>query len=788
MSNHRHIFLAGFAATLLAFLEFSGSAQADPTSNSFVVPNAGFEEWQDGKPAGWTVNKGHAFLEDRLRMRGARSIKLLVDRKTTDKWPTTEITSDLFRLEPNTSYKLSAWVSVIGEKHEAKFEVIGVDGILAGSYESFWIRNHPWMQISTSFRTRAAKEYRLCLGAASGATVNTSVYGEPMWVDHITIEKDGGTSVGSDPVDNARGFSLFTRSIMTSLDIDTKVPTPAEMADTLKVRLARGEYEPVMLGLFALKDLQDVDVRVAGDLTGPGGARIAKKDVVIRRLVKEVLPITRPRNIKANEILAWWATVKSEKDTAPGIYRGNLEIVASGAVVHALPFEAEVLDITLPAPEIAFWTYHCESFFPKEFLTAELRKMYYRDMVEHGMNTVSVYNNADVDGSGNIDWAHNTATLKDNHEYPFGLDTIVPWILESGLCAAGQPLFYLPSRGYDVGKSHGYGWGGVPKDALKATLDGWRERGWPELVLYCGDEPGSRTGLVPRLKMVKSWFPSIRLTTAGIEPDALGKYYDVWIQGEAGIDQRTMIKAEELGTEVWAYNCTAPNTNMPFARAFYGFWAYKTGVKGVAEWAYYDLGRWTADENGDVFGDSHNRHSRVIVSPIGPIPTISWEATREGIDDYRHIQMLRDLVKSAGEHQKVLAAQAEKLLSKEAREIIDKREKQQFTKFDPDKPEITWKAANAKQAKGERIYLASRELEKEVEYARIAHQFVIEPIPFDSMVTRTGMNYHMPKWSRWCPPMGPGGVGDNPVTITEDKRKVVASYILYLQDVLKRAK
>ena len=86
------------------------------------------------------------------------------------------------------------------------------------------------------------------------------------------------------------------------------------------------------------------------------------------------------------------------------------------------------------------------------------------------MNTVSVYDNADVDGSANIDFTHNSGE-KGKPRYEFELDTIVPWILKSGLCSAGQPLFYLPSRG-NVNGSPGYGWGGVPQNALKTTLEG----------------------------------------------------------------------------------------------------------------------------------------------------------------------------------------------------------------------------------------------------------------------------------------------------------------------------
>ena len=779
-----HKMKALLTAIAISFSACIGTAQAaDEVLN--LLPNPGFEEWKDGQPVGWTVTTGKAVPENLHRFGGKRSLNLHSDRMDQNPhklpmrdWPYCQIQSDEFALEPNSQYILRAWLNLQGASvGDYRFYVQGTDGVEIGRYSTGWSKSHPWLQITTTLRTRSATAYKMILGGTSGQ-------GRPTLVDDITIEKVGGLSDGASEVDKARGFSLFSRSVMKSLDINTILPSPAEMVDTLRIRMARDEYEPALLGMHALQSMTGVDVRVAGHLTGPDNARIDKKDVVIRRLQNEMLPLTRPRNVGINEMLAWWATVKTEKTTAAGTYRGNLEIIVEKQVLHTLPLEVEVLDVTLPAPDIAFWAYHHEHYFQEEYLTEELRKAYYADMYAHGMNTVSLYNNADVDGSANLDWEHNTAEKDKPFHYKYGLETIVPMILESGLCSAGQPLFFLPSRG-DVGDQPGYGWGGVPKEALKEILDGWRERGWPELVLYCGDEPGSNTGLVPRLKMVKEWVPSIKLTTAGLEPDALAEYYDVWILGEASVDRKAESKAQELGSELWAYNCTAPNTNMPFSRAFYGFWAYKTGVKGVAEWAYYDLTNWTADDLGNTYGSPGSRHSRVAVSRKGPVPTISWEATREGIDDYRHAQMLRDLCKTAeAQHQKI-AALAESLLSEKDREAIIDREDEQFRQHNPKKTYVWWKATTPQQALAEKVFLASRKAEKELEKAMGGLKLMIEPIPFDGMITRSGINYHMQKWSRWTPPMGPEGTGEDPMLITENKRKVILSYIIALQTTIK---
>ena len=126
------------------------------------------------------------------------------------------------------------------------------------------------------------------------------------------------------------------------------------------------------------------------------------------------------------------------------------------------------MDVRLPDPRAAFLVYHHETYVHDQFLTPALRRAYYRDMVEHGMNTVTVYNNADVDGK-RLDFSHNTGYPAGDPRRAYGLDTTMKMILDSGLCRSGQPVLWLTSRSGEKG----YGWGGTPEPALKAMLGEW---------------------------------------------------------------------------------------------------------------------------------------------------------------------------------------------------------------------------------------------------------------------------------------------------------------------------
>ena len=62
--------------------------------------------------------------------------------------------------------------------------------------------------------------------------------------------------------------------------------------------------------------------------------------------------------------------------------------------------------------------------------------------------------------------------------------------------------------------------------------------------------------------------------------------------------------------------------------------------------------------------------------------------------------------------------------------------------------------------------------------------FVIDSIPFDACVARIPAVV-AGRSGLYCPPLGPMGVGEDPITITENKRRLLTSYILTLQNALK---
>ena len=213
-------------------------------------------------------------------------------------------------------------------------------------------------------------------------------------------------------------------------------------------------------------------------------------------------------------------------------------------------------------------------------------------------------------------------------------------------------------------------------------LDEAREKNWPELALYLQDEPGDQQRidnakrLFAKLDQFKKDHPEhrkVRSTTAigstGIK--ALGSQYDIWIAG-AGFDESLVKSSRKMNKLLWSYDCNLAPVDAESSRFYFGMWCWKTGIKGSALWAYADPGNTSPTAWDAVLKDVTNtelHYSFVRPTPGDLVPTIGWEAVREGVDDHRYLTTLSNLVARAAE--KGLARDAERA-RKVLRELTEK--------------------------------------------------------------------------------------------------------------------
>jgi len=143
----------------------------------------------------------------------------------------------------------------------------------------------------------------------------------------------------------------------------------------------------------------------------------------------------------------------------------------------------------------------------------------------------------------------------------------------------------------------------------------------------------------------------VRSTTAigsrGIK--ALGGQYDIWIAG-AGFDEELVKASQKMNKLLWSYDCNLAPVDAESCRYYFGMWCFKTGIKGSALWAYSDPGStasnaWDAALEDVVNTELH--YSFVRPTPDDLVPTIGWEAVREGVDDHRYLTTVSQLIERA---------------------------------------------------------------------------------------------------------------------------------------------
>jgi hypothetical protein len=106
--------------------------------------------------------------------------------------------------------------------------------------------------------------------------------------------------------------------------------------------------------------------------------------------------------------------------------------------------------------------------------------------------------------------------------------------------------------------------------------------------------------------------------------------YNLWVFD--GPDSPVVVRARGQGSQFISYWTTQTGFSL-FYRALAGLYNTRCGYQGTAPWAYQDYPGprlYTEPAHAVAYPDAAGR----------PIPTLRWEAMRDGIDDVRYLQAL----------------------------------------------------------------------------------------------------------------------------------------------------
>lgn len=445
--------------------------------------------------------------------------------------------------------------------------------------------------------------------------------------------------------DRERGFIAWTPNWMT-LIYPNSVPTAADVQRPLTAFATPGEYEPLAVAFRALRALGPVRLSV-GELRSPQGGRIPATAVEVRlvrcwpqrlgsswstewRVMPELLEPLAETAAKEGETREFWLTVHVPADTAAGRYSGAVRLTAADGKAWESALMLEVLPFVLAPPERVIGMYWRENAWPRETLERQVR-----DMVEHGVTAVTLAlapKVSDRQGEMVVDAAE--------------LRALLVWLRALGIRG---PVPYNNDLQGPLKRA----FPGGDFAALYPRLIGEMEKVSTDpaalkLLYYPVDEIGNdeergRTaqtlcGLVGKVRGATSYI-TVNNYASG---ERWGDTFDIWCGNiEYTVEQERKLLA--AGKRYMRYGPAYLN-DCRKARNSSGLGFYRRPAEAMYYWHYQAI---CGDPYNDFDADARDWCVAYPADDGTPIPTMDWEAIREGVDDLRYIATLKALAARA---------------------------------------------------------------------------------------------------------------------------------------------
>jgi hypothetical protein len=444
------------------------------------------------------------------------------------------------------------------------------------------------------------------------------------------------------------GFIVFRRPFSQPV-LYKAVPKSNEIVSELSLSACRGEFEPVNFSLYPIQDVRSLNVTV-GDLIGPDGAVIPRSAIDVRKVMwqsdwanvrtfeakEHLLRRCDVLSLAARRTQRLYLNIRIPQDATAGEYLGKIDLTSAQGTT-SLTLNVQVLPFELSAADGMGYFMYYPGVKHKMFSTPEFFRKTVVDMREHGMTSFTIYNwikskdpqtgkeFVDVDNNARDSYGVTYAEMMD--------------ILRNEGIGDGVPIMDVFSMHYGPEMI-------VELDKICRSRDNW-----PEVLFYINDEISYDERIAAARKVlekIKKLAPNIKTTTA-MGPKgakALGHLYDVWI---GATTPEMLEECRSMGKSPWTYSCRETVDVSPaFERAFFGKFAWQLGLRGVGLWSYTEddsfFNRFNRKHKYEGFKFSSEwkqYYGHVLFEEDEIIPTVTWEAVREGIDDYRYMLTLK---------------------------------------------------------------------------------------------------------------------------------------------------
>lgn len=476
------------------------------------------------------------------------------------------------------------------------------------------------------------------------------------------------------PSERSQGFILFSRPL-TRVLFPADVPGSEERVSRLRIAACPDEYEPVILALWALRDLTNVRLSVSTPRSANGSLPATTIDVRAVRVHPKLgqrrwgpfhetlmeVPLFLERRdavtISANRNQAFWLTAHIPPDALPGEYAATVTVSTAESQGAQLPLIVRVYDFKLEEPRgIRFAM--CDRLRTDTAWLAEA----FADLRAHGMTGLVLTgpeSGLKMGAGGRkvtIDWDGTSALERTMDAYAkAGFPEPVTWIWHTDIVEFCKTFGPLQSEEF--------------AEAYRQVISGieqhGRERGWSR-INYCPvDEPfddPQQFELALRLLQILNSMPEVNTEANGINAprsvfnDEAYSLLDVMALHDGPVLERGVVdmgrwwafrgRSARDGKRIEFYNIDLTTWHTEPLRFMTGFGLWKSGAQGIYEWAYM----WAVKESDPAWIYSQPRPVVFRYPAAGDEvggPTTGYEAIREGVDDYRYLLTLHRLVERA---------------------------------------------------------------------------------------------------------------------------------------------
>ncbi len=400
--------------------------------------------------------------------------------------------------------------------------------------------------------------------------------------------------------------------------------------------------------------------------------------------VNDALPLLEGKiSIPSGESREIWLTLYS-RGVKPGSYTTEVTVKAQGLAASKVSLKTKVYPVSLPDDKpiyTSYWDYVVPAWIGPELAGAMVKDLKQHYVIVPVVHPWPVRLQVNPDG-----------TLKEDYKDLDGVLDCYSAMNPKMLCLSWNPDAYLENiPGYEF---FGDKWKALFKEYLNGLVGHLKEKGWDysKFVIHPYDERLDAK-VCQMAKLIKEIDPKILVmaNSTGTPDDIknIAPYVDIFMPHYANFMYDQTEEVRNLATKLlpksdkflWTYtNCVPPfpQEASPYADYRLAVWrAWQKGMGGFGYWVYCYKGHWNDYKNADGENWSVVYLAKDKDAPAGlskkelVVTSKRWEATREGVEDYVYLRLLKDkLAKLDGKVSLELLSQGEDILADSPKSVL----------------------------------------------------------------------------------------------------------------------